>query len=273
MRTGSPENNAPEDRAIEGTKMAQSNADMQYPRIVAHRGFNTVAPENTMPAFGAAVALGADELEMDIWPTKDGAWIVCHDPTADRTSDGHGFLRDLTFDEIRCMDAGGWFSPHFKGLRFPVLEEVLRVFSGMAVFNIHVKSFETGFASEEEMFRRMVHIIDETQCRQHVYLAGDEKVLALARSIEPGIPRCCLAGKKDGAIVEKAIEYECEKIQITKGFPDENRIIKAARDRGIRCNLFWSDDPAEAERYLQSGIDAILTNDLLHVMYAVRKYQ
>lgn len=253
--------------------MAQPNADMPYPRIVAHRGFNTVAPENTMPAFGAAVALGADEIEMDIWPSKDGEWVVCHDPAVDRTSDGHGLLRDLTLDEIRGMDAGGWFGPHFTGLRFPVLEEVLRVFTGMAVFNIHVKSFETGCASETEMFRRMVRIIDDTKCRRHVYLAGDENVLALAISMEPGIPRCCLAGKKDGTIVEKAIEYKCEKIQITKGFPEENTIIKAARDQGIRCNLFWSDNPAEAERYLRSGIDAVLTNDLLHVMHAVRKYR
>ena len=54
---------------------------MSKRKFCAHRGFNAVAPENTLPAFAAAVALGADEIEFDLWPTADGQLAVCHDPS------------------------------------------------------------------------------------------------------------------------------------------------------------------------------------------------
>jgi predicted amidohydrolase len=69
---------------------------MKYPRLCAHRGFNTVAPENSMPAFGAAVALGAEEIEFDIWSTKDRVLVSCHDSTLDRVSDGCGEIYEHT---------------------------------------------------------------------------------------------------------------------------------------------------------------------------------
>ena len=57
---------------------------MSYPSLCAHRGFSSVAPENSMPAFGAAVALGAEEIEFDLWSTKDGVLVSCHDETLER---------------------------------------------------------------------------------------------------------------------------------------------------------------------------------------------
>ena len=60
----------------------------------SHRGFNSVAPENTLPAFASAVSLGAEEIEFDLWPTADGEIVVCHDPTVDRTTDGTGSINE-----------------------------------------------------------------------------------------------------------------------------------------------------------------------------------
>ena len=77
---------------------------MPYPRICAHRGFETAAPENTLPAFGAAIALGAQEIELDVRLSRDGVPVVCHDDRLDRISNGSGVVQDLTFEEIR-LDA------------------------------------------------------------------------------------------------------------------------------------------------------------------------
>lgn len=73
-----------------GASMVTSEDYMPYPRVCAHRGFNSIAPENSMPAFGAAVAMGAEEIEFDIWSTKDGVLVSCHDATLERVSDGQG---------------------------------------------------------------------------------------------------------------------------------------------------------------------------------------
>ena len=66
----------------------------------SNRGFNSVAPENTLPAFASAVSLGAEEIEFDLWHTADGEIVVCHDPTVDRTTDGPGSINEMTADEV-----------------------------------------------------------------------------------------------------------------------------------------------------------------------------
>lgn len=99
-----------------------------------------MAPENTLPAFAEAVALGADEIEFDLWPTADGQLVVCHDPAVDRTTDGTGTICDMTCEEIRGFDAGVKFCEEYAGVRLPLFEEVLQQFAGRVVMNIHIKS-------------------------------------------------------------------------------------------------------------------------------------
>ena len=82
-----------------GASVVAFDKYMPYPRLCAHRGFNAVAPENSMPAFGAAVAMGAQEIEFDIWATSDGELVSLHDAIFDRVSDGKGAIwdRDLAY--------------------------------------------------------------------------------------------------------------------------------------------------------------------------------
>ena len=89
-----------------GPSVVPGEDRMKYPRICAHRGFSTIAPENSMPAFGAAVAMGAEEIEFDLWSTKDGVLVSCHDSTLDRVSDGHGKICDHTYAELLELDFG-----------------------------------------------------------------------------------------------------------------------------------------------------------------------
>src|SRR5689334_18176083 len=86
--------------------------------VVAHRGAKNVAPENTIAAFDAAADAGANYVELDVRPTKDGELILMHDATVNRTTGGKGAVRDLTFAEIRALDAG-------NGQKVPTFREAL----------------------------------------------------------------------------------------------------------------------------------------------------
>lgn len=112
----------------------------QLSRLCAHRGFNAIAPENTLLAFDAAIKAGAGEIEMDLWPTADGKIVVCHDPTVDRTTDGAGRIEKMAYSEISKLDAGISFPENYGETRIPLFEEVLDRFAGKAVMNLHIKS-------------------------------------------------------------------------------------------------------------------------------------
>ena len=111
-----------------------------FPRLCAHRGFNALAPENSLPALTMAMAIGAQEIEMDVWTSKDGDLIVCHDPTVDRTTNGTGRISDLTTKELLSLDAGSYYSPAYRGIRLPLFEEVLDLAAGKVILDIHIKS-------------------------------------------------------------------------------------------------------------------------------------
>ncbi|MBN2883853.1 MAG: hypothetical protein JXN10_10010, partial [Clostridia bacterium] len=100
-------------------------ADIAYPRVCAHRGASGLVPENTLPAFSTALALGADEIEFDVRLTKDNKMIVCHDGTVDRVSNGTGNVSDLTFAEMRSLNAGHYMG--WQNIVFPTPEEVFKL--------------------------------------------------------------------------------------------------------------------------------------------------
>ena len=91
---------------------------------LAHRGDWRVAPENSLAAFRAAIAQGADGIEMDSELTADGQLVLMHDDTVDRTTNGKGRVAEMTLAEIRKLDAGAWFDSAFRGERIPTLEEL-----------------------------------------------------------------------------------------------------------------------------------------------------
>jgi len=138
----------------EETVKIANDKNAGFPRLCAHRGYNFIAPENTLPAFALAVSMGAQEIELDLWPSKDGDLIVCHDPKVDRTTDGSGIISEMTTKEIRALDAGEKFSPAFKGTKLPLFEEVLDLFGGKVIFNIHIKSPVRTKVKTEKMSQR-----------------------------------------------------------------------------------------------------------------------
>lgn len=250
-----------------GSMVIPDDSQLPYPRVCAHRGFNTIAPENSMPAFGAAIALGAAEIELDVWKTRDGELVVCHDECVERVSDGSGIIRNLDFAELRRFDFGSRYSRAFAGLRIPTLEEVLRKFARQVVINLHVKSSGTE-VFDRSVIRRIAELAQLYDCSGHLYITGRGDVMEAALEVAPELRRCMGAGLAPMEIVENTIRWKCAKLQFM--IPHVNReMIEKAHAHGIRCNLFWADDPEEAKRWSAMGIDTILTNDYLTVANAV----
>ncbi|HNZ40206.1 MAG TPA: glycerophosphodiester phosphodiesterase family protein [Candidatus Latescibacteria bacterium] len=106
---------------------------------IAHRGFSGQYPENTIIAFRAALELGCTWLECDVRRTRDGCFVVIHDQTVDRTTNGTGRVDSLTWNEIMRLDAGSWKDPKFSGERVPLLDKLLTLVSGQAQLVIELK--------------------------------------------------------------------------------------------------------------------------------------
>ena len=252
-----------------GASVTLPDDTMPYPRLCAHRGFNTVAPENSLPAFGAAVALGAEEIEFDLWTSKDGVLVSCHDDTLERVSSGTGKIYERTYEELLQYDFGGKHGEKFKGLKIPTFEEILQKFAGRVVMNIHVKIWDCAF--EEDKLDEIVALIKRYDCEKHVYfMTTNDEMTAKVKRLYPHM-RCCVGhdGARPWAIVDRAIALGAEKVQLFKPYFNRETVDKA-HAHGIRCNVFWADEPEEAKTYRQMGIDTILTNDYLTIKNAVR---
>ncbi len=246
-----------------GAGVVNFDRDMPYPRICAHRGFNTVAPENSMPAWGAAVALGAEEIEFDIWSTKDGVLVSCHDECLDRVSNGTGRIGDYTYEQLLNFDFGIKHGEKFKGLKIPTFEEILKKFGSRTIMNIHVKIWD--FDVQDDKLDEIAGLIRKYDCERHCYfMSRNDKMLKKAKEKYPLIGVCIGAGDKPFEMVERAIAVGAEKIQLVR-WAYNQEMIEKAHANGIRCNMFWSDDPKEAVEMIKSGIDCILTNDYLAV--------
>ncbi|MBQ8953033.1 MAG: hypothetical protein IJ048_02865 [Clostridia bacterium] len=256
-----------------GSAMVPPDAWMGYPRVCAHRGFNTIAPENSMPAFGAAVAMGAEEIEFDLWPTKDGEIVSIHDASLERVSDGTGKVYEHTYEELTKYDFGIKRGEAFRGMRILRFEDILKKFAGQVIMNIHLKTIDNKREYDRAAMEKIIALIDRYDCRKHVYfMSGNDHVHALARKLAPDIVRCTGGGDAPWALVERAIEYGCQKIQLVKGKFDQ-AMIDRAHANGIRCNVFWSDDEAETQAFLRMGIDVILTNDYSRIAQVVKGFR
>lgn len=255
-----------------GSAVIKHNMLMPYPRVCAHRGFNTVAPENSMPAFGAAAALGAEEIEFDLWNTKDEEIVSIHDPSLERVSDGEGYVYEHTYEELLKYDFGAKFAEEFKGLKIIKFEEILQKFACHVIMNIHIKTIDNKCMYNEVRLKKIIDLIRRYDCEKYVYfMSGNDNVLRMAKTLAPDICCCVGGGDEPYEMVERALDIGCEKVQLFKPYFNQEMIDKA-HENGIRCNVFWSDDEEETKKFLDMGIDTILTNDYQRISQVVKNY-
>lgn len=135
----------------------QPNGDSQTPaelqkaaggvvQTIAHRGSSADRPENTLAAYKRAIEAGATAIEVDVRTSKDGVLVVMHDESLERTTDGEGAVGEKTLEELKQLDAGGWFGKEYEGERIPTLEEVLKAADGKVDVLLDLKETGNGFA-------------------------------------------------------------------------------------------------------------------------------
>ena len=107
--------------------------------ISHHRGANYYAPENTLPAYEKSILLGADYVEFDIQPSKDGQYFVMHDQKLDRTTSGRGPVNKMDAVDLTPLDAGAWFGKPFLKTRIPTLDETLKCLVGRTKLYVDAK--------------------------------------------------------------------------------------------------------------------------------------
>ena len=223
------------------------------PFVWAHRGASHDAPENTLAAFLLAEQAGADGLELDVHLSADGVPVVIHDETLDRTTDAAGPVAAWTREQLRDVDAGGWFSPRFAGETIPALDEVFKVFGDRLRINIEIKAPRAGEA--------VLATLVDFPLADVVVSSFDQKLLRIMRQLDADLP---LAVLHDRGPWRAGIKLAVD-IGATAFHPEVSLVsrplIETCRAHGLPVHVWTVDDTRVGRSLCRAGIDGLFTND------------
>ncbi len=231
------------------------------PKIIAHRGASGVAPENTLVAFEEALRLGAGWIEFDVQRCRSGEVVVFHDATLDRTTNGRGEVREMTLAALKRLDAGGHFSPRFRGEPIPTLGEVFERFSGRLGFNIEIKSEDAVSDGIEAMVVSLVERFDLVT--QVIVSSFNPIVLARIQRLNPAIERALLLHPDQTR--QRYARFWYPFVDRPHAFhPDftwlSHAFLHRARRGGRQVNVWTVNEASDLLRMLEWGVDGIITN-------------
>jgi len=231
--------------------------------VISHRGEHLHHPENTMAAYRAAFEAGADFIETDVRTTTDGRLVIMHDSSVDRSTNGHGEIESMTFEEVRKLDAGARFGEAFAGTKVPAFEEVLEFARGRIGVYIDAKRISAP---------DLAAAVRKYGMEDRVVLYGGLELLRGVHTLEPRIKSMPEAGSAEGAA--RLIEELHPAVLAFSARDFQDGIIAVARKGGAGVYVdrlgpadtpeFWedairrgatgiqTDHPAELVRYLRS---------------------
>jgi len=250
----------------------------RYPKVLAHRGGGTLAPENTMAGLARGMQAGFRAIEFDVMLARDGVPVVMHDPFLGRTVPGSGHVYDYDALELAAMDAGGWFGREYEGEPVPLFVEFAQFCKVHGVWmNIELKpapgyEIETGgvvariaaamFASE---------LAVENMAQAPLLSSFSIDALLAAREVAPQLPRACLMSELPPDWERRAREVDAIAIHANHRHltPQQARDVKAA---GFGLFCYTVNEPARARELLDWGVDAFCTDriDLIGPDFATR---
>ncbi|HEV2881111.1 MAG TPA: glycerophosphodiester phosphodiesterase [Pyrinomonadaceae bacterium] len=261
------------DQHISETRPAADAAAPRRPLVMAHRGGAGLWPENTAHAFAGAVALGADVLEMDLHGTADGALVVIHDATVDRTTNGAGRASALTLAELKRLDAGyrwttdGGRTHPFrgKGITVPTLREVLAEFPRVRL-NIDIKQ------AQPSLVKPFCRMLGESGAQDRVTVASfSSQTLAEFRRECPAVATSAstdevfalLADLQAGrGLATDKVGFRVVQVPETLGGRGwlTAELVAAAHRTGLEVHVWTVNDEAGMRRMLDAGVDGIMTD-------------
>ena len=242
------------------------------PLVIAHRGGGGLIPENTLEAFEYSARMGVDVLELDVHQTADGALVVMHDSTVDRTTDGRGQIRDLTLAALKKLDAGFRFTPdggqtfpfRGRGVTVPTLAEVFAALPEMK-FNIEPKQHQPSIVASLCALIRERKMIDKTIVGSFDQTTIDDfrrQCPEVATSASPAEVSQFLVLSKTG--LSESYNPPMQALQVPQKFGVWQIITKQfvadAHRRNLQVHVWTVNDAAEMQSLIDLGVDGIMTD-------------
>lgn len=240
------------------------------PLVFAHRGGCALGPENTIAAFDLGMAAGADGLELDVHLSADGAVVVCHDDTLDRTAGAPGLVRSRTAAELARVDAGWHYTDgrgdhpfRERGVGIPLLRDVLRRYPGIPIIiEMKVDSPAMGRAVAEE--------VRDAGARDRVCAAGyGQQALDAARAALPGMASSACHPEVRLAVYRSLAGWPVRRVPYQMyQVPERAGVIRVVSPRFLRhahrarlaVQVWTVDEEADMRRLLAWGVDGLISN-------------
>ncbi|MDD6428403.1 MAG: glycerophosphodiester phosphodiesterase family protein [Lachnospiraceae bacterium] len=223
--------------------------------IMAHRGDSADAPENTIPAFRKAIENGADAAELDVQLTRDGTVIVLHDPSLKRTAGLDKKVWQVTYDQIKDLDNGSFYSDTYQFTRIPTLDQVLKVCKGKLYLNIEIK--RTGHDSG--IVEKTLEIIEANQYENDCDITSfDYATLSQVKRLNPKIYTVYTTTVGGGALarLKDANAFSVDSNFVTPGFVQYMK----KKNKGI---FVWTvNSGVTMNRMIDMNVDAIITDNV-----------
>ena len=215
------------------------------PLVIGHQGCDGLRPGNTLAAFRHAIALGADVLECDVHRTRDGRLAILHDAHVDRTTNGHGAVRDLTMAELAALDAGG-------GEPVPELDALLALAAGRVRLAVELKAPDTAGPAVAAARARGL-LADVT------FISFQMPLLAEVRALAPEAATGALFGHVDPANLAQAkgVDATLLEVEFHGVGPD---LLAQTRAAGLPLWVWTPDEVPDLTRMAALGLDGITTN-------------
>lgn len=238
---------------------------MQFPKqpfIIAHRGASAYAPENTVSAFKIVERCRAAWVEFDVMLTADGVPVVFHDETLLRTTQAHGQLHKMTYDQLSKLDAGSWFSKSFTGEPIPTLSAVLDVLSGFAQgINVEIKSAP---GLEEDTIIQVMSCVAQNFRELPIWYSSFSSESMDILSSFNNIQRGCLFHHWDENWLAFARAWECVSVHINESVLTESH-VKEVTNAGYTLLSYTVNNPRRAHELFSWGVSGVFSDypDLL----------
>jgi glycerophosphoryl diester phosphodiesterase len=231
-------------------------------QLIAHRGASKYAPENTMASFQEAKLLEANYIECDIAVSKDRVPYIFHDDELNRTTNGRGKIKHLSWQELSQLDAGSWFSNEFSHLKIPNLVELLHWHQGWNGFiNLEIKHIPPHQLVEH--LNLILSIIQQFQGQERLILSSFQpELITQLHRLQSSLQRAMLVNRWSYPSVLFARDKGCAQLNIGNIIVTPQMVHKT-HDVGLKLGVYTVNQRTLAQ-YLESiGVDAIFTDDPL----------
>jgi glycerophosphoryl diester phosphodiesterase len=233
-----------------------------YPRIVAHRGGGSLAPENTLAAIRLGQSLGYRMHEIDVKLALDEVPVLLHDEVLERTTNGTGRAADMPWSTLRTLDAGSWHSAEFAGEPVPSYDEVVKQFlSRGTACHVEIKPTPGFDRQTGNKVAAASHRLWRSAALPPVFSSFSFEALMAAKEAAPGIRRGWLISRFTEADWERLEALEATSLH-TNHRNVTPEMIRELHARGYKVLLYTVNEVDTAERWLDAGADGLFTDNL-----------